>query len=197
MKIKFSFKKSFLHRIYFYLIFGILLPVFACVAIELRTTPLKKERFALFLAADLKPTSTLNDRIGNYLSEYNNKKVTLAACDPSNSFFASHYGSEGLLSDIVIMPQNSLSQIDLSLYIDIPSTNEFYGESNFVTNDGKHLGIYFGTGDTCPWSNDVTYKEDKYYAFVSGNSVHAQYFQDDYKDDQVMTFLRKVLNEKN
>jgi len=196
MKIRFSFKKSFLHRIYFYICFGVLIPLLLCGAIELRTTPMKNERFTIFLAADLKPESTLSSSIGNYLKDYKNKQVNFDACDPQNSFFSAHYGSYGLLSDVLILTPKALDQVDKGLFIEIPSSNEFYSPTNYIDENQKHLGIYFGNGKTCPWQNDVDYKEENYYIFVNINTVHGQYFQDDYQDDQVSTFIRNVLNEK-
>ena len=196
MNIKFPFKKSFLHRVYWYSCFGVLLPIFVCAGIELKTTPKKIDRFAIFIGADLKPTSTISYDINSYFTDYNNKKITVSACDPSNSFFPAHYGSEALLCDVIILPKRAFSQVDLTLYIDVQSDNQYYDETNYINEDGKHLGIYFGNGDSTPWSDDVSYFEEDYYLFISSNSVHAQYFQDTYKDDQVMNFLNQVLKWK-
>jgi len=194
MKIKFPFKNSFFHRIYFYLIFAILIPIFTCAAIELRTTPSKQERVNIFISADLKATSTLSSSIWKYFEGYNDRIINVACCDYKNDYFASRYGSEGLLSDVLILSENALSQVDTSLYATIPVTNEFYGPTNYI-KDEKHIGIYFGNGESSPFSKDVSYRQENYYAFVSSNTVHGKYFLDDFKDDQIFVFLKRVFDE--
>ncbi|MGI6713864.1 MAG: hypothetical protein ACOX3K_02250 [Bacilli bacterium] len=197
VKIKFPFKKSFLHRVYFYVIFAVLVPIFLCAGIELKTTPSKAERFAVFLGADLKPTATISQRIGDYVSEYGNIKNTFSSCAPSNSYFAIRYGAEALLSDLIILPESSFPLVDLSVYSVLSSDNEFFAETNYVFEANKHVGIFFGKGNDCPWSEDVEYQDENYFAFVNRNSVHAEGFEADCKDDQIMAFLRKVFDEKD
>ena len=192
MKIKFSLKNHIAHRIYIYLIILVALPIIISSVILLKTNPKSTEKYSLFVGAYLKPESTLKAKVSDYLKEYDDKEINIFAMDYYDDNFNLHYAAQGTKSDAYILPLKAMEEMDKSVLAVLEESNEFYNASNYIDKEGRHYGIEI----TNQFTDDIRYKEEKYYVCIRKESVHSLKFNDSSKTDQTYALLKGMFNEE-
>lgn len=192
MIIKFPFKNHLNHRLPIYLISLVVVPIVVSSLVILRTNPKKTERYSLFVGAYLDPNGSLKNKIKTYLAQYNDKDISIFASDYSDPNFSIHYTSKGLTSDLLILSNTELNNLDKSIYSVLSEDNEFYSNTNYVENE-KHYGIDINNH----LNEEIRYNEgETYYLCVRNDSVHSYGFNDSGKTNQTYTLIKSILNEE-
>lgn len=192
MKIKFPLKNHILHRIYIYILAIVVVPIITSAIIIAKTNPKAVEKYSLFVGAYLSPQSSLKSKIVKYLEEFDDKEINLFAMDFYDTNYSLYYVAQGANSDLLILPEAALNELDLSMFAVINDDLEYYQDDNYINDEGIHYGINIGER----LKEEIRYQNEKYYLCVRDESVHSLRFNETGKTSQTYTLIGKILNEE-
>lgn len=195
MKVNFSFKHHFIHRLYFYIGALVLIPSLVTYGVILRTNPKKEELFTIFIEANIENPNAFKDFIKLNTNE-KNKETTLYSSLSSMSTFQIIYQTQGLESDLIILSDNAFKNDYVSNYIELSEKDYLYSETNKQVED-KHFGIEIFNGKDGFLTQYIKYKsETKYYAFLNKSSVHTNPYSKEGTTKQIYRLLEAIYGEK-